>query len=186
MSFNAPTTNKTRTSFGPAIIFLGATGATPTVDIGGIRTDDGVTCEVTNEVRDVMQGNPKLSDFVFSQAQGFDVMFTSIEWNFDTFLKAFGSGDRVVVGATTSDSFQWGGDPIMEEVALRVQHIMPQTGHTLYVNVWRAVSKQAPNLPFIHDEHPFEMAFRALKATDDWAGGSLLNGNELFQVFEEY
>jgi len=72
LPLNIPTVTKDDISFGPARLFLGVAGATPTVDVGAI-TEDGITVEFVSEQRDIMQGNPKLIELTFVQSQAINL-----------------------------------------------------------------------------------------------------------------
>lgn len=183
MPLNRPTVTTSRISFGPARVFVGASGNTPTTDVGAIRTDDGVTIEKTNEIRDILQGNPKLIEYSFSQAQGLMVKFTSIEWDYTNLASAMGSGVTTSGGGT--ETFAFGGDPLVSTVALHVQHQMPVSGNTLNLYVWKAVTETPPSLPFSHDEHAFEMSFKAQRAGTSWDGATLPYNQQLYKIVEE-
>ena len=179
MPLNIPTVTREDISFGPARLFLGAVGSTPSVDVGAI-TEDGITVEFASEQRDIMQGNPKLIELTFIQSQSVMVKVTSIEWNFDSLTFALGAGNTTVTGS--DETFTFGGEPCVTEVALHVQHQMCQSSNTMNVYVWRAVGEGNTSLPFTHDEHQFEYNFKALRADTDWAGVSLATNAQLIKV----
>jgi hypothetical protein len=177
-----PTVTRDDISFGPARLFLGAAGATPTTDVGAIG-EDGVSIEFASETKDIYQGNPKLIEFSFSQQQSVMVKVTSIEWNFDNLVRALGAGNTVVSG--TFEKFSFGGEPCIEDVALHVQHQMCRTGDTLNIYVWRAQGEGNVTLPFTQDEHTFEYSWKALRSSTDWAGASLAYDEQLIQILRQ-
>jgi hypothetical protein len=182
MPLNLPTIDRNSISFGPGRLFLGLAGATPTTDVGAI-TEDGVSVEIASEMRDIMQGNPKLPELSFIQSQNVMVKVTSIEWDFDALAYALGAGNTT---ATVSlETFSFGGEPCPTEVALHVQHQMCRSGNTINVYVWRAVGEGNVTLPFTHDEHQFEYNWKALRAETDWAGASLPSDEQLMAVLRE-
>lgn len=183
MPLNMPSGTTSRISFGPARVFLGASGSTPSTDVGYIATDNGVTIEISNETRDIVQGNPKLIEYTFSQAQGAVVKFGSIEWDFTRLARAIGSG--VTTSSASQDTYSYGGDPLLNTVALHIQHQMPVSGNTMNVYVWKAVTEAPPSLPFTHDEHTFELSFKAQRSATDWAGNNLAYASQLLKVVEE-
>ena len=182
MPLNLPTIDRDSISFGPARLFLGLAGATPTVDVGAI-TEDGVSVEFASEMRDIMQGNPKLPELTFIQSQNVMVKVTSIEWDFDHLAYALGAGNTTV--SPTLATFGFGGEPCATEVALHVQHQMCRSGNTINVYVWRAVGEGNVTLPFTHDEHQFEFTWKALRAATDWAGASLPSDEQLIAILRE-
>lgn len=179
MPYNVPTVTTNDISFGPAVLFLGAAGTTPTTDVGSI-TEDGVTVEITSEKRTITQGNPKLPIYTFSQAQGVMVKVTGIEWNYSNFAAALGAGATTVSGS--EETFSFGGDPIVTRQALHIQHFMAQSGNTLNLYVWEVVSESGLNLPLGHDEHSFELSFIAQRVTTDWASASLPATQQLMKI----
>jgi hypothetical protein len=182
MPYNLPTVTRDDISFGPARLFLGAAGVTPTADVGAI-SEDGVSIEFASEQRDIMQGNPKLIEFTFIQSQSVNVKLTSIEWNFDNLKRVLGAGTTSASG--TFEKFAFGGQPCVTELALHVQHQMCRTGDTMNVYVWRAVGDGNTTLPFTHDEHKFEYNFKAMRSATDWAGASLAADEQLVQILRQ-
>lgn len=182
MPLNMPTVTRDDISFGPARLFLGAAGSTPTVDVGAIG-EDGVSLETSTEMRDVMQGNPKLIEFSFCTMQALTVKVTSIEWNFNNLRRALGAGNTSASG--TYEKFAFGGEPCIDDVALHVQHQMCRTGDTLNVYVWRAQGEGNIPLSFGAEEHKFEYSWKALRADTDWAGNSLPSDEQLFAILRQ-
>lgn len=183
MPFNLPTVNTDDISFGPARLFLGAfDDGEPTTDVGAI-TEDGISIEFQSEMRDIVQGNPKLPELTFIQSQNVMVKVTSIEWDYDNLAFALGAG--VTSSAASSTTFAFGGEPCATEVALHIQHVMCKTGDTINVYVWRAVGEGNTTLPFTHDEHQFEYNFKALRADSNWAGGALPANEQLISIVRE-
>lgn len=182
MPFNVPTVTTNDISFGPAVLYLGVAGATPTTDVGSI-TEDGVSIEITSEKRYISQGNPKIPVYNFSQTQGAKVTVTGIEWNFDNFARAMGAGTTSVSGS--AETFSFGGDPIVTECALHIQHYMAVTGNTMNVYVWKASSDMGLTLPLGQDEHQFEYSYTALRSATDWNGNTLAPRVQLIKLSRE-
>lgn len=179
MPYNVPTVTTNDISFGPAVLYVGAAGTTPTVDVGSI-TEDGVTIEIASEKRYIAQGNPRINYYTFTQAQSVMVKITGIEWDFDNFNYALGAG--VTTSTGSEKTFTFGGDPIVQNVALHIEHYMAASGNTLNVYVWKATSEGGLTLPLGQDEHQFEYNFTALAADTDWAGTALANQEKLLKL----
>jgi len=182
MPLNLPTIDRSSISFGPARLFMGVAGTTPATDVGAI-TEDGISVEFASEMKDISQGNPKLTELSFIQSQSVMVKVTSIEWDFDALNYALGAGNTSASG--TFEAFSFGGEPCPTEVALHVQHSMCRSGNTLNVYVWRAVGEGNVSLPFTHDEHQFEYSWKALRAATDWASVTLASDEQLVQILRE-
>ncbi len=179
MPLNIPVFSENDFSFGPGILYIGAAGSTPTEDVGAIG-EDGVQIEITSEKKTLTQGNPKLSIFTFTQAQGVMIKLTSIEWDFRDMTSILGAG--LTTSAGGQDTFAFGGDPLVSRVALRVEHQMAVSGNTLYANVWRAVSEGGLNIALGQDEHQFAQSYMGHRTTTDWAGAALDFRAQLFQL----
>lgn len=170
MPYNVPTITTSDISFGPAVLYMGNSGSTPTVDVGAI-SEDGVSVEVTSEKKYITQGNPKINIYSFSQAQSVMLKVTGIEWNFTNLSYALGAGATSV--SSDAETFAMGGDPLISTVALHVEHYMAVSGNTMNVYVWKANSDSGISASFGADEHSFEYSFTALRSTTDWVGGTL-------------
>ena len=180
MPLNIPSGSTNNISFGPARVYIGAAGTTPNTDVGYI-TEDGVTVEVSSERRDIMQGNPKLIEYTFSQAQGVMINFTSIEWNFETFAGILGAGTTAGSGAGTT--YEFGGDPLVNSYAMRIEHQMAVTGNTMHVYAWKVVAEGGLSVPLGADEHQFPAAFKCQRVSQDWGGNTLDYRTQLIKFF---
>ena len=182
MPYNVPSVTTNDISFGPAVLYAGIAGTTPLVDVGSI-TEDGISIEITSEKRSIAQGNPRIPVFAFSQAQGAMVKLTGIEWDYQNFATALGAGVTTV--SATEETYAFGGDPILTEIALHIQHYMAVSGNTLNVYVWKAVSEGGLTLPMAQDEHQFEFSLMALRSETNWAGATLAANQQLLQLWRE-
>lgn len=180
MSFNVPSFTENNISFGPGILKIGASGATPTVDVGAI-TEDGITLTPKASKKVIKQGNPKIGILPFIQEVGFDVDFVGIEWNLNTLPYAIGAGNTTSSGS--ADTFSFGGDPIVKTVAIHIQHEMAVSGHTMDAYVWKAASMQDDlAVKLAADEHQFPRKYGALRSATDWAGGALPKTERLIKI----
>jgi hypothetical protein len=182
MPVNVPTFTSSNFSFGPGRLFLGAAGTTPSVDVGGI-TEEGISVTLMNKKKDITQGNPKIPVYTFSQEQGVTLKLSGIEWNVTTLLYGLGSGNTTSV--SSQDTLSFGGDPLVEAVALWAQHYMAVAGHTLNMYVWRAVSDGDIEMALNHDEHKFPYQWKAQRSTTNWAGATLAFDEQLIQIYRQ-
>ena len=178
MPYNVPTVTTNDISFGPAVLYMGVAGSTPATQVGAI-SEDGVSIEITAEKRYISQGNPRIPVYNFTQAQGVMVKVTSIEWNFDNFARALGAGVTTVSGS--EETFAFGGDPIVTQAALKIEHYMAVSGNTMNCYVWNVTSESGLTVPLGQDEHSFEFSFTALRSTTDWGGTSLAATQQLLK-----
>ncbi len=183
MPYNLPTVTTNNISFGPGRVYIGPSGATPSIDIGAIAEDAPVKMTVTAEKRKIVQGNPKVTVLTFTQAQAVMLDVSSLEYNQNTWTAALGSGNTTYSASVQTWAF--GGDPFVDQLAIRVAHQMAQPGHTLYANLWKAQSAGGIEFSFGHDEHAFPMQFEAIQASTNWAGSTLPQTEQLVQVVRE-
>ena len=184
---NLPTGIINNISFGPARVYMktwtGTSGDTPTVDVGFIG-DDGVSLEIGSEKKNIMQGNPQLINYSFTQTQSVNIIFSSIQWDFTNFKKALGSGNVSAVDsgdftASCFIEFSFGGDPLNEFTAIMIEHQMAVSSNTLWIYGLKCQSERGFSVPFGQDEHTFEYNFNTLRSTKDWGAQDLTENGYL-------
>jgi len=180
MSYNLPTITKDDITFGPAIVRIGATGATPSTDFGLINADDGVTMEIQQTTEKIQGGNPKLTVLKFITEQDLMITFNSRELDFSRLQNALGVGVTSEAGGV--EEFAFGGDPCVDEFALQIEHQMCQSGHTLFWDVWTVAAEGGISWQMGSDVHQRETQFSAIRSTTNWAGDSLPSTEELFRI----
>jgi hypothetical protein len=183
-NFPAGTTNAI--SFGPARVAIKAGLATPsfTTDDVGFIGEDGVNIEMTSEKRDITQGNPRLIEYSFTQAQSVMIGFTSIQWSVTNFARATGGrvADVVSYDTTAVSTFGFGGDPINDKLSMWIQHQQAINNYTMNVYAWQVMSESGFSIPFGQDEHQFEYSFKVLRSADEWSGAALDPKQQLIRV----
>lgn len=183
MPFNiTPDGDSDNISFGPAIVYLGPSGATPTSTIGYVG-EDAITLEINGTKRDIMQGNPKTIEFSFTTEQHVKLNWSSIEWDQTQLQYSVGAGNTSASASLQTWSF--GGDPIVETVAIRVQHYMAKAGDTLNINVWKARGDGAVSVGFSAEEHKFPASYEAMRSPTNWGGASLAYDEQLIQIVRQ-
>jgi hypothetical protein len=170
--YNIPSYTTSNISIGPGVLFLGVAGATPTIDVGAVRSGE---LTITREKLDVDQGFP--AQPIVSYAIGEDVTLTinAIEWDFDHIAQALGAG--VVTGSV----LEFGGDPNFSEVALRYQHRIA-AGSTIVIDIWKSNGSGELTTTFGDDVQEFPYSFMALNSTTDWASNTLGDTTSIFKI----
>jgi hypothetical protein len=166
-------------SLGPAVMYVGAAGTTPSLDVGAIH-EDGMDFNVTREFLQVFQGSPKqlIKQFVIGETVELNVK--TLEWNLLNLPIALGAG--VTTSTGSRDEFSFGGDPDTDEIAVRIEHTLP-TGQTVSLFVWRAQPIGEWTMNLKQDElHQFPFGFRALQTTVAWDGSDLPVGQQYFRL----
>jgi hypothetical protein len=185
MPWNLPSYNKQRFSFGPGVLYLGryaptAAGATPTIDVGGVRPGSSLVAERTP--LEVLQGSPAtlVQSYVTAETATFEI--TGIEWKPEIWQFAVGAG--VLQTTNAKEIFSFGGDMTIQEVALRFVHRTP-AGGTVNLFIWRAQGTGALNLTFAEGIHEFPYSFRGLSSEVDWCNNPLPENQRLFRIVYE-
>ena len=186
--YNFPSGTTDNISFGPARVAISAAGSTPNFtsnDVGYIG-EDGVTIEINSEKRDITQGNPKLLEYSFTQAQSVSIGFTSIEWDVTNFARASGGrvADVVVTASPGTSYFGFGGDPINDTLGMLIQHEQAIKGYTMLIYAWKVMSESGFSIPFGQDEHQFEYKFKVLRSEKDWSGSTDLDSKQQLMKVE--
>lgn len=176
---NIPAYDKKKLSFGPAIVYIGPEGATPSVDIGTVRE---VQFTVTRKTLDVMQGSPEVLIESWATQEDAVAKFKGLEWNFTNIAYAIGAGQTTAVGMTESLAF--GGDMSISERAVRMLHVMP-SGATLDVQLFRTKGSGAIDVKFDESAaHSIDYEFRALAANTNFLGAAPADKESLFRILK--
>jgi hypothetical protein len=177
----ASNTAKSRASFGPGVLYIGATGSTPTEEIGLIG-DDGATFEVSGEQVEIRQGNPGIIEFAFFSAQNAMLGISSLEWEVNRLKRALGAGATTV--SASQELLEYGGEPCVEEVAVWLEHRKCTAVHTVNIRLWKAISEAGAVSVGLNAGavHQFGYRWKGIRSATNWAGGSLASDRQLFQV----
>ncbi len=165
MSFNMAGYTTGNFSLGPCVVYTGATGATPSTDLGGVES---VNFEINTEVERIEQGSPRQPVHVLPAAESATLSFTGIEWNINNFVRGTGSG---VTESQTK--FTYGGASSMQEFAVHAQHAILGSGDTIDIRLWRCVPMGGFPVNMDDAKHTFEMQFDVLRTTVDWASNAI-------------
>lgn len=179
------TGNTSNITFGPAVLYMGVSGTTPTVDVGLIDLDDGVKFTQSKTVREIRQGTAALIEYAFAQQQDASLEFSSIEWNGNTHL-TYGMGAGVTASSASQDTVEYGGDPIITTVALDVRHAMPVSGQTLDIYMYKAFSDSTVESQFGGgNEAKYPYKYKAMRSPTNWAGTALAYNKQLFKIIRQ-
>ncbi len=175
--FNIPSYTTDNFSFGPGVLLVGTTGATPTIDVGAVRA--GAELSVSRTVLEVRQGSTMnlIKQYVTQENVGLNV--TGIEWNLERLKEVFGSG--VLTTSSSLDTLLFGGDINICELSVRFRHNMP-TGNTIYVDIWKAQPTPEMSLSFGEEIHEFPYQFKALDSTTQWDSAATNDLGRLMRI----
>ena len=90
MGFNVPSYDTARFTFGPGILYMGAPGTTPLIDIGAVRGDAELNIERT--LLEMKQGTPQTRVKAYAVEEKVTLKVTGVEWDLDNLSYALGAG----------------------------------------------------------------------------------------------
>jgi len=170
--FNVPAYTTNNISIGPGILYLAASGTTPTVDVGAVRSGE---LSITREKLDIDQGFPAQPIVSYAIAEDVSLTINAIEWDFTHLAQALGAG------VASASQFDFGGDPNFSEVALKYVHRMA-AGSTLVIDIWKSNGSGEITTTFGDDVQEFPYSFNALNATTSWDAVTLASDQSMFQI----
>ncbi len=178
MAYNVPTVDTTRLSFGPARVYIGVEGTTPTVDVGTVKN---VSVSVKRTTLDVMQGSPETLVESWAVKEEVTAKCSGLEWDLDNVSYALGAGITTTsVGMT--EALEFGGDMGISERAVRLVHIQPGLA-TIDFQIFRAKGDGSVDIKF--DENSafsMEYTFKAVEANTDFTGQAPAAKKKLFRL----
>lgn len=137
---------------------------------------DSVELELSTEGEDIFLGAPRQLVSVLPAQEEATLTVTLYEWNLNNFARAIGSG------TTTSTSYSFGGgDVVKDQYAVLAQHRILGSGNTFEMRIWKAVPDGDLPVSMSDDVSTFELTFRAIRSTTDWASNTV---NEYLKVVE--
>lgn len=179
MAYNVPTYDTTRFSFGPGILYMGAPGTTPLVDIGAVKGNAEFSVERT--ILKVEQGSPKSLIAQYVTKEEVKMKVNGIEWNLDNLAYILGAGTTTGIGSY-QEKLEFGGNMSMTNRALRFIHRTPD-GSTIDIHIFNAQGSGKIAIPFNEDDtHEFPFEFQALEGTSDFENAALAASKKLFKI----
>ncbi len=178
MSYNVPSYETSRFSFGPGILYMGVPGTTPLVDIGAVKGNAEISIE--RKALEIKQGSPQSLIDQYAIEEILSLKITGIEWDFDNLSYALGAGTTGITG--TVETFEFGGAMSISNRALRFVHIQPD-GSTVDVHFFKAQGSGKVAITLNEaDTHEFPYEFRVLEGTSDFTNQALTANKKLFKV----
>ena len=178
MAFNVPTYSTDRFSFGPGVLYIGAPGTTPTVEIGAVKGDMEIAIDRTQ--LEVKQGSPQSLVKSYAVEELVGIKFNGIEWNLDNLAYVMGAGITSVSGA--EEILEFGGDMDVSSRALRFVHILPDGG-TVDIHLFQAEGSGELAIAMKEtDMHELPMTFKALEASLDFEGAVPAVNKKKFKI----
>jgi len=180
MGYNVPTYNTTRFSFGPGVLYMGAPGATPLIEVGAVKGNGELSVE--RKKLEIKQGSPQVKVAAYAVEESVAIKVTGIEWNFDNLAYALGAGVTSVSG--TVETVDFGGDITVSNRALRYVHRMPD-GSTIDLHIFKTQGSGKIAVTFNEtDTHEFPYEFQALEGTTDFTNQALATNKKLFKIIK--
>jgi hypothetical protein len=178
MSYNVPTIDTTRLSFGPGILYMGAPGTTPTVDVGAVTGDTDVTIE--RKKIQVKAGSPQSLVAEYAIEEDISIKMKGMEWKLDNMAYVLGAGVTSVSGA--QEILEFGGDMAFTNRALRFVHIAAD-GSTIDLHIFKAEGSGKLTINMKEkDMHEVGIEFVSLEGTVDFTNGALASNKKKFKI----
>jgi len=178
MSYNVPTYDTARFSFGPGVLYMGAPGSTPAIEVGAVKGDAELTVE-RNRI-EVYQGSPQSKIAQYAIKEDVILKITGIEWNLDNIAYALGAGVTTHLGA--QEILEFGGDMDMYNRALRFVH-RTADGSTIDIHIFKAEGSGTLTAALKEaDMHEFPFEFHAMEGTTDFEGSALADLKKKFKI----
>lgn len=178
MAYNVPSYESGRFSFGPGILYIGAVGTTPTIDIGAVKGDSELI--IDRESLEMQQGSPQsvVKQYAIKETVGFKV--SSVEWDLDNLSHALGAGVTSINGA--EEILEFGGDMDYANVALRFVHRTPDGG-TVDMHLFKAEGSGKLSIALKEtDFHEFPFEFNILEGSLNFEGSALADKKKKFKI----
>lgn len=178
MAYNLPAYSTKRFSFGPGILYIGAAGTTPLLDVGAVKGD--AKFDIKRTLLDIYQGSPQTLVQRYAIKEDVMLSVTGIEWNLSNLSYALGAGVTTQSGAT--EQMDFGGDMSMSARAVRYLHIQPD-GSTIDIQLFSANGKGEVNIAIKEkDTHEISYEFSCLEGTVDFQNASLATNKKKFRI----
>lgn len=177
MPYNIPSYDTDLFSFGPGILYIGPIAATPTIDVGAVRS--GAELVVTRERLDVMQGSPRTIVKSYAVQETAQLTVNGIEWNLSRLADALGAGVTSI--SASEETLEFGGDMSISQKAVKFVHRTP-AGQTIEVYFWIAEGIGELSVTFGDEIHEFPYVFSARRSATDWNSAALTETKQLFKI----
>lgn len=180
MPYNLPGYNVKRISIGPANIYIGVAGATPTIDLGAVYES---TLKITSEEDKFYGGAPSNLKWRRAKHVEVSVIVKGLEWNLSTLQTAFGGYfSSNEAGGYLTETYYATGD-VSTAISLRLIHQTP-SGGTLTFDMFKAVPMGFSDVSFGYAVHQLPYSFSAINSKYDYAGNALPSNTMFKIVFE--
>ena len=178
MAFNVPNYDSKRFSFGPGIVYLGAPGTTPVIDVGAVKGDAELNIE--RNALEMKQGSPQTLVKSYTVEENVSIKFTSVEWNLTNLAYALGAGVTSQSGA--DEILGFGGDPDKSNRALRYVHKQPD-GSTIDIQLFKVEGAGSIAISLKEaDFHEFPVEFKVLEATLNFQNATPSTNQKKFKI----
>lgn len=178
MSYNVPSYNTSRFSFGTGVLYIGTVGTTPLIDVGAVKGDAELNIKRT--ALDVMQGSPQSLVKKYAIQEDVSLKVTGIEWNLSNIMRVLSAGVTTDSGA--NETLEFGGDGDTDQYAVRYVHRQPD-GSTIDIQLFTAFGKGELAIAFKEKEmHEFPLEFQAVEGTVNFSNQALADGKKKFKI----
>ncbi len=169
MPVNLPQYDTRRLSIGPAILYIGTAGSTPTVDLGAVQDS---SIKVTAELTKFMLGVPAVPQWYRFKTVEVTLTVKGLEWNLDKIRQVIGGYYLTETVGSTDVQTLYGTFEYVEPFSIRLIHQTP-SGGTLTVDIFEALPGGGADLGFGSKVHEIPYTFHAISSSHDFEGNAL-------------
>jgi hypothetical protein len=169
MPTNLPNFDVQRLSIGPAVIYFGAAGTTPTTDLGAVR---GADLKIAIETTKFLVGMPAVPSWYRFKAAEITLTVKGLEWNLNKIRRAIGGYYLETTQGNLYTETLYGNFEFVDPLSLRLVHATPY-GSTIIVDIFQALPGGADQYSFGYNVHEIPYVWHAVSTTYDWAGNAL-------------
>jgi hypothetical protein len=169
MPINLPNFDVQRLSIGPAVIYFGAAGTTPTTDFGAVRDS---TLKIAIETTKFLVGMPAVPSWYRFKSVEVTLTVKGLEWNLDKIRHAIGGYYLDVTQGSLNTQTLYGSFEFVDPLSLRLVHLTPY-GATITIDIYQALPGGSDQFAFNYNVHEIPYNFHAVSTMYDWGGNAL-------------
>ncbi len=169
MPYNLPQFDTRKFSIGPSVVYIGAAGQTPTIDLGAVTA---VEIKATYEMNKFFQNIPATATAYRFKSVETAVTFKGLEWDLSKIRRVMGGYyvETLIGGHTIQELY--GNFEYADPVSLKVVHETPN-GIVITIDVYNAYPGGNDGFHFTHALHEHSYTFHAAASATDFAGNAL-------------
>ena len=169
MPYNLPQFDVRKFSIGPAIVYIGVAGQTPTIDLGAIRSAE---MKFTYELNKFYQGLPSVPRAMRFKLSDLTLTVKGLEWDFSKLSKTTGGYLVETIDGVSLTQELYANLEYADPISVRLVHTTPSES-ILTVDLYNAYPGGTDSFAFAQNVHEMTYIFHAASSTIDFAGNAI-------------